>query len=394
MKKSSARKRIKKKKKKKTSAAQKQIQHLLKHVKGKERELTDNDFVSTGSTVLNCAISGKPDRGFAKGRYYFLVGDSASGKTFLTLTSLAEAAINPNFDKHRFIYDGVEGGAMMDIEKFFGSKVWNRLETPNIIGKNNRPGTSVTIEDFYHNFDDALKDGRPFIYILDSMDALTSKYEQAKFQAAKKARTTNEEVAGSFGDGKAKKNAEGVRQILDPIAASDSILIVISQTRDNIGFGFKKKTRSGGHALKFYATVEIWSSRYGRITKVVKGKKRAIGIKVQLEVEKNRVTGWEGRICSSILIHKDTGIDDVGSCVDYLIAEGHWTKSCKAKKIDIEKKTGIIDARDIGIEPCSREKIIKHIEEQGKEQVLAAIVGDIWNEIEEASKSGRKNKYE
>jgi len=62
-------------------------------------------FLSTGSTLLNLACTGKPYYGFAKGHYYFIVGDSVSGKTFLSLTCLAEASINPNFDNYRFIYD-------------------------------------------------------------------------------------------------------------------------------------------------------------------------------------------------------------------------------------------------------------------------------------------------
>ena len=142
--------------------------------KRKKEILTAKDFLSTGSTLLNLACTGFPDRGFVKGRYYFIVGDSISGKTFLSLTCLAEASINPNFDKYRFIYDNAEDGALMDIEKFFGEKVYERMVAPS----NNY---SQSIEDFYYHVDDAIRLGQPFIYILDSMDALTSTVEISKF---------------------------------------------------------------------------------------------------------------------------------------------------------------------------------------------------------------------
>jgi hypothetical protein len=79
---------------------------------------------------LSC--SGNAKGGFAKGKYHFIVGDSASGKTWLSLTCLAEAAMNPEFENYRFIYDNVEDGALMDIERFFGSKVAERIESPAI----------------------------------------------------------------------------------------------------------------------------------------------------------------------------------------------------------------------------------------------------------------------
>ncbi len=101
-----------------------------------KKELKRADYLSTGSTLLNLACTGYPFRGFAKGYYYFIVGDSTSGKTFLSLTCLAEASINKNFKDYRFIYDNSEGGALMDIERFFGSGVAERIEPPSLTEEN------------------------------------------------------------------------------------------------------------------------------------------------------------------------------------------------------------------------------------------------------------------
>ena len=74
----------------KTKDVKKQL--LKKH---KREKLTNSSFLSTGSTLLNLALTGKPNCGFVKGKYHFIVGDSISGKTFLSLTCLAEAATMP-----------------------------------------------------------------------------------------------------------------------------------------------------------------------------------------------------------------------------------------------------------------------------------------------------------
>ena len=337
--------------------------------------MTGKDFLSTGSTLLNLACTGFPDRGFIKGRYCFLVGDTTSGKTWLSLTCLAEASVNHNFDGYRFIYDNAEDGALMDIEKFFGKEVAERLEPP-------WKGFSNTIEDFYFNVDDAIKGGMPFIYILDSMDSLSSESEADKFDKTKKAYREGKETTGSYGDGKAKVNSGMLRRVIGkPLLDSGSILIIINQTRDNIGaLPFQsKKTRSGGHALDFYACLEMWSSVVGRIAKTVRNKKRQLGINCKIQIKKNRITGRERAVI--IPIYHSFGIDDIGSCVDYLVDEEYWKKGKEIK------------AKGLGIKG-SRDKLIRIIEHQGLERDLRELVGDVWNEIEDACVVKRKKRYE
>jgi len=348
--------------------------------KRKEVELTGKDFVSTGSTLLNLACTGYPNRGFAKGRYYFIVGDTISGKTWLSLTCLAEASINPNFKDYRFIYDNVEDGALMDIKKFFGKAVFHRMEWP---GKH----CSYNIQEFYYHVDDAIKDGRPFIYILDSMDSLTSKAEASKFDKTKKAYRRGKETTGSYGDGKAKINSAMLRRVIGrALLKTGSILIIINQTRDRINaLPFQsKKTRSGGHALEFYACLEMWSSVAGQIKRTIKGKKRQLGVQCKIRIKKNRITGWDRTII--IPIYPSFGIDDIGCCVDYMLDEGDW------EKVKEDKKT-IINAKGLGIKG-SRNRLIKFIEQQELEKDLRELVGDVWREIEEACTIRRKRRYE
>ena len=147
--------------------------------------ITDDCYLSSGSTMVNLACSGRSIGAFIKGHYYFFVGDSDSGKTWLCLTCLAEACLNPAFKEYRLIYDATEHGAIMDWERFFGSRLAKRVEPPRMV--KGEPIYSETAQDFYYHVSDAIDAGIPFIYILDSQDALSSKEEIDKFKKTKTA---------------------------------------------------------------------------------------------------------------------------------------------------------------------------------------------------------------
>lgn len=362
----------------------KEAEKLLSTKRISQRDISykRSDFLSTGSTLLNLACSDRPYGGFIKGHYYRLVGDSTSGKTFLSLTCLAEASINKNFDDYRFIYDNSEHGALMNIEKFFGKGVAERLEPPQYAYAQSGiecPIYSSTIEEFYYHVDDAIKVGTPFIYILDSMDSLTSDSERDKFQEQKKAHRSGKTTAGSYGDGKAKINSGNLRTLLTPLKQNGSILIIISQTRDNLGSIFGGKTSSGGKATKFYACMELWSSVKNSIKRTIRGKDRELGVNSKIQIRKNRLNGKERTVV--VPIYHSFGIDDIGSCVDYLIDEKVWTQ-----------KSGIVNAKQWGLKG-RKEKIIKYIENNNKELKLKNLVTQVWKEIEDACKIERKKKY-
>lgn len=347
---------------------------LMRKPKQKKRREV---MLSTGSTLLNLACSDSPHGAYLKGHYYFFVGDSQSGKTWLALSSFAEACRCSDFDDYRLIYDNAEDGALMDMAKFFGKKVASRLEPP--AKRHGEPVFSDTVESFYFHLAKAAKQG-PCFYVLDSMDALQTDDDVAKFQESQKAWEEGKEISGTYGMSKAKLNSTRLREALRLIRDTGSILIIIAQTRDNIGFGFEKKTRAGGHALRFYATLEIWTSVVGKLHKTVRKKQRQLGIMGEARVKKNRVNGKDRSV--KIPIYHTYGIDDVGSCIDYLVDEKHWSKNgAKIHAEDLEM-TG------------SREWLISQIEEKGLEADLRDIVGDVWKEIEDACAVKRKPRYE
>lgn len=334
-----------------------------------------DNLLSTGSTVLNLACTNKTSGGLPKGVIAHYVGDSDSGKTVFAMGLFAEAARNKNFDEHDLVLQNPEHG-MADREKFLGKKAAARLEETY----------PEDLEAFYYDIDDRIKSGRPFIMVLDSMDALFPRAWLKKFKKAKNKAEKGEEGAGDFGTQKAKVNSENLRRLTTALPKNGSILVIISQTRDNVGGGpfADKRTVSGGRVLKFYSKIQLWTATYRTIKRTVLGKPRAVGIISKIDVKKNHLTGNKRQALVPIL--NDLGVDDVGGCIDYLIEEGHWTSKGKEGK-------GKITAEEFDFEG-SREKLIRLIEDGDSERDLRKIVGRVWSQIEEACQSGRKQRYE
>lgn len=344
------------------------------------KKLDPKRLLSSGSTLINLAATGHPDGCYVKSCYHLFVGDSQSGKTWLCLQALAEAAKSKRFKKYRMIYDASENGALMDMRFYFGDGVADRLEAP-AYDADEQPMYSETVEQMYDNLRDAIDDGQPFIYVLDSMDMLGTEASDDKELAQMNQRRKGKTVEGSYGDGKAKINSTRLRRVVSKLQRNDSLLIIIAQTRDKLGAMMPGagKTRSGGHALTFYATTELWTAKEKPIKKTVRGKLRPVGINIKVRLKKNRTEGKDRTVVIPIL--HGYGVDDVGSCIDYLIVEKHWSKGksgIKASEFDF-----------VG----SKDDLIEYIESNNCEPELRQIVADVWMDIEDQSAPKRKSRY-
>jgi recombination protein RecA len=324
-----------------------------------------DELVPTGSVMLNLACSDTAAGGYAKGKIVNLIGDSSSGKTLLALSMLAEVSNLSQFDDYRLIFDDAEEALEFDISYLFGSNAADRieLETP-----------SNTVEDYYGNVLRALKEGTPFIYVLDSFDSITA---DAEVKRSKEYENGKEDKSGSYKTEKARMSSEILRVIKGKIRETESLLLIISQTRDNIGFGamFQPKVRSGGKALKFYCCHEIWLAVGGKEKK----KEREIGATVFGKVSKNKLTGKRREV--TFPIYYDYGADDISSCIDFLVKELIW-----------KKVKGSIDSGGfVGL--CSKKKLVEAIEENNLEKDLFDLTEKSWGIIEESIRLKRKRKY-
>jgi RecA/RadA recombinase len=350
--------------------------------KPKEPVLTDADFLSTGATLMNLGFTGHPDRGYRKGIFYSFVGDSSSGKTVLALSALAEASISPHFKNHRLIFNGPEGGALMNMEHYFGKEAARRIEAPG--GTRANPRHSETLDEFYAHLDKLNDKGDPYVEVLDSMDAINPEAEDevqaAKIEAVADGKDATK-LKGSFGVGKAKMNSSRLRVACNGLRDTGSILIIISQTRQRIGFGsqLNPKTYSGGNAIKFYARIQLWTAIVEDLKARALGKDRHVGIVSQVKITKNHICGWEGKLEVPIL--RGHGVDDLGSCVDFLVEEKAWKCS-----------EGVIYADDLGVE-MKREPLIAYVEEAELEDELRRVAAARWKKIEDESRVARKPRY-
>jgi recombination protein RecA len=332
-------------------------------------------LIPTGSVLLNLACSDRIDGGWGAGKIANLIGDSSSGKTLLALSMFAECANRPEFDGYDFIYDDVEQACEFDMGKLFGPKVTDRIQAPQYDGDSKL--YSDTIQQFHANVFGAIESGRPFIYVLDSFDALTSVEELGRAEESAKATRDGKELKGSYRMEKPKLTSELLRQIKARLRESNSFLLIISQTRDNIDpMSFEKKTRSGGKALRFYSSHEVWMALAGKI----KAKDRVIGSNVKVKVSKNKLTGKQREV--QFPIYYDYGVDDLGSCIDFLVSEGYW-----------QKKGDKIVAKDLGLEGMRR-KLIQDVEgEIGMAQRVYQTTQICWKDVEDSLKLDRKPKY-
>jgi RecA/RadA recombinase len=370
---SKVRKPIKRKKVKRKSKIAEEFAKVAERKEPKRKKVDVKSLVPTGSTTFNLECSGKIEGAFKLGTFVNIIGDSHAGKTLFALTVLAECAKDNRFKDYRLMLDDVEVANAFDIGYIFGEKLLKRLESlPE--------ERSKTIEDFNDTLARLHSEGKPFILLLDSFDALTSEAGMEKDKANRLAREKGNQTKGSYGDGKAKIASEMFSKRTQEVSDSKSLVIVISQTRDNIGFGamFTPKTRSGGRALKFYSFHEIWLAMQQK----EKTGKRTIVTNVQAKITKNKLTGRHGESYFPILF--DYGVDNLTSCINFLIDEGGWTR--KSKKSPINTK-GFIK------EPMKIDNLIGVIEDNNREKELFNLCQETYDAIMLKLKPNRKRRY-
>jgi len=341
-------------------------------------QIPKKNLLSSGFTPLDVSCTGTTLGGYGKGLFIFIVGDSSSGKTWLTNTCLAEAANNEEFDDYNFVYDNSENGRLMNVRKFFGRKVAERIQPPS--GNWETPNNSVTTEDFYDSLYARLTAKLPCIYIIDSETALMPADDMTKFLENKKLRDKGKVVKGTYGMAKAKANSTTLRVMIPLLEKTGSILIMTSQSRQNVSmFSFEDRTRAGGTSLRFYSHIEMWTKVVKKISKEVQGKKRHIGSIVEIDIKKNRLNGWEGRLLMPF--YKSLGIDELGGCVDYLVDEGRWSISSK-----------VINAKDLDLK-LKREELVAKIIKDDLQQELKMAVRSCFLDIQKACEINRPRRY-
>jgi recombination protein RecA len=191
-----------------------------------------------------------------------------------------------------------------------------------------------TVEDFFEDVEalTKTKTKQPMLYILDSLDSISSRAELAR-----------DIDQGSYGTERAKQLSQLFRRRIPAALDKANItLLIVSQTRDKVGALIGTKwTVAGGNALKFYASQRLLIDQLKRLSKTVRGIKRAEGILVKAQCIKNKIA-LPFRDCE-FAIKFGYGIDDLNECLDFLatvdgLKEIQCTKTGIKKYLDEMKK--------------------------------------------------------
>ena len=223
---------------------------------GSREAVADTEVISTGSLGLDIALG---IGGLPRGRIVEIYGPESSGKTTLALHVIAEAQ--------------KAGGtcAFIDAEHALDPAYAKKL--------------GVAIDDLLISQPDAgeqaleiadtlVRSGAIDVLVIDSVAALVPRAE----------------LEGEMGDNHmglhARLMSQALRKLTGSISKSRTMVIFINQIRMKIGVMFgNPETTTGGHALKFYASVRLDIRRIGAI----KEKEQVIGNQTRVKVVKNKM---------------------------------------------------------------------------------------------------------
>ncbi len=161
--------------------------------------------------------------------------------------------------------------------------------------------------------------GKPFICVVDSVTGTATEF-------MKKHEMGKEERVGQ--DARAIRG--GMRRLMPKLARSKVNLFMINHAIATIAtFKFAKQSEAaGGHAIKLFSTVRVNLAPTGWITVGEGDKKRRVGQKIKLRVEKLKGSCMSEPEIKEVALYNTHGFDTAGS----LLAAGCKTGWVKHKK--------------------------------------------------------------
>jgi len=256
---------------------------------GSDTTPTDiKEFISTGSSTLDLAISNRPDGGIAVGRITEINGLESSGKSLLGAHILAETQKKDGIAVYIDTETSVSQQFMEVIGIDLNKMLYLHLETVEEIFE--------AIEEIVTQVRESDKD-RCVTILVDSLAAASTKVEmEADYDK------------DGWATSKAIIISKAMRKITQMIGKHNVALVFTNQLRQKLGVMFGDPwTTSGGKALPFHASTRIRLKNLGQIKDT---KKNTIGMKCRAQIVKNRL-GPPLRH-ADYAMYFDRGIDNYG----------------------------------------------------------------------------------
>jgi recombination protein RecA len=259
--------------------------------------------VSTGSLGLDIALG---IGGLPRGRVIEIYGPESSGKTSLSLSTVAQ------LQKMGGTAAFIDAEHALDIQ--YAAKLGVNIEDLLV----SQPDTG---EQALEIADMLVRSGSVDIVVIDSVAALTPRAE----------------IEGDMGDShmglQARLMSQALRKLTSNIKKTNTMVIFINQLRMKIGVMFgNPETTTGGNALKFYASVRLDIRRIGAIKKG----DEVIGAETRVKVIKNKVAPPFRKAEFDVLYGEGISLEgeiiDQGVILDIVEKSGSWY-SYKGEKI-------------------------------------------------------------
>jgi recombination protein RecA len=222
---------------------------------GDEGAVEEIEAISTGSLNLDIALG---IGGLPKGRVIEIFGPEGSGKTTVSLSTVAHAQKN----------GGV--AAFIDAEHALDPTYARKLgvDIDNLLVS--QPDTG---EQALEICEMLVRSGAVDMIVIDSVAALTPRAE----------------IEGEMGDShvglQARLMSQALRKLTGAIKKTNTLVMFTNQIRMKIGVMFgNPETTSGGNALKFYSSVRLDIRRIGAISEG----ENVTGSRVRVKVVKNK----------------------------------------------------------------------------------------------------------
>jgi recombination protein RecA len=324
----------------------------------------DGDFgtvISTGSTLLDLAISGGRVRGggLPGGILVEIFGPSGSGKTVM----LCEIAGAIQRQGGAVMFHDPEARLNKQYARMFGLDTAEMEYTnPDTV-----PEVFQAVREWKPPPPGSCKGATPINGILtDSLAALSTDMEM--------------EDGDKYGMRRAKEFSEELRKTCRILQKRNLLMVCSNQIRQDKDAGpyGQKYTAPGGMAIGFYSSLRLRCSSPKKIKrKKTIGKEevtRVVGVETEIEVFKSSVDKPFRSAPVTILF--DYGIDDIRQNLQFI-------KDHRGNSVYYAGETKLSNAM---------EDSIKTVEENGLEEILREDVTDLWEKIDKRFQSRRKPK--